>query len=173
MNKLTGGALAFMLSVVSSMPVLAKPDVMSDEANIVGKSRLTYMFWDIYDAVLYAPQGNWSEDKPFALELSYLRDLEGEDIAERSVEEMRKQGLQNDEQLAEWQSRMTEIFPDVEEGDSLTGEVNSEGHTQFYFNGEPAGKVEDTAFTRAFFDIWLSEKSSEPEMRKQLLGEQK
>ncbi len=173
MNKLNAAALLTMLSMTTSLPLQAKPELMSDEANIVGKSRLTYIFWDVYDAVLYAPNGNWSEEKPFALKLSYLRDLEGKAIAERSVEEMRKQGLKNDQQLAKWQSTMAEIFPDVKEGDSLIGEVNNDGHTQFYFNGEPAGTVKDTEFTRAFFDIWLSEKTSEPEMRKQLLGVKK
>ncbi len=172
MNKLKVSVLAMILAAASPFPVLANAELVSDEANIVGKSRLTYVFWDVYDAVLYAPQGNWSEDKPFALTLTYLRDLEGKAIAERSIEEMRKQGLDDDEQLADWQSVMTEIFPDVEEGDSLTGVASSDGHTQFYFNGEPAGTVEDSAFTQAFFDIWLSKDTSEPEMRKQLLGEQ-
>ena len=40
-------------------------------AQKVGEGRLTYLFWDVYDATLYAPAGAWDNDKPFALQLSY------------------------------------------------------------------------------------------------------
>ena len=45
-------------------------DTLSDN-----EGRLTYLLWDVYDAMLYAPKGKWSHDKPFALKLSYLRSL--------------------------------------------------------------------------------------------------
>ncbi len=170
MPKLNVVAL-LLLSLTYAAPVLAEAERLSTDSNRVGKARLTYLFWDVYDAVLYAPNGKWAEDKPFALKLTYLRDLDGRDIAERSAKEMRKQGLKDEDKLAEWQSTMTAIFPDVSDGDVLTGEVNEDRHTRFFFNGEVVGNVDDPAFTRAFFGIWLSENTSEPEMREQLLGE--
>ena len=158
MPKLNVVAL-LLLSLTYAAPVLAEAERLSTDSNRVGKARLTYLFWDVYDAVLYA------------LKLTYLRDLDGRDIAERSAKEMRKQGLKDEDKLAEWQSTMTAIFPDVSDGDVLTGEVNEDRHTRFFFNGEVVGNVDDPAFTRAFFGIWLSENTSEPEMREQLLGE--
>ncbi|GLR71142.1 chalcone isomerase family protein [Agaribacter marinus] len=136
----------------------------------VGKTRLEVLFWDIYDAELIAPSGDWSTEKPFALRLTYLRDFEGKDIASRSVDEMRELGMQDERKLAKWFQQMQRIFPDVKEGNSITGIYNESQHSVFYFDDEKVGVVEDPEFSKWFFDIWLSEQSSEPKMRKQLLG---
>jgi hypothetical protein len=37
-------------------------------------------------------------------------------------------------------------------------------------NGEMSDEIQDSTFTQRFFDIWLSEKTSEPKFRKKLLG---
>jgi len=37
-------------------------------------------------------------------------------------------------------------------------------------NGEKADEIEDKVFIQRFFDIWLSDKTSEPKFRKKLLG---
>jgi hypothetical protein len=40
---------------------------------------------------------------------------------------------------------------------------------EFWVNGQRVGAVNDLAFARLFFGIWLDERSSEPKMRAQLL----
>nr|WP_241664428.1 chalcone isomerase family protein [Ningiella ruwaisensis] len=136
----------------------------------VGEARLEVLFWDIYDAKLIAPDGEFDRSKPFALSLTYLRDFEGENIASRSVDEMRKQGMKNEVKLAKWFEKMRQVFPNVNEGETLTGVVDANRHSHFYFNDEKLGTIEDEEFTQWFFDIWLSEQTSEPKMREQLLG---
>ena len=42
--------------------------------------------------------------------------------------------------------------------------------TRFFFNGSLRGEVADADFTRLFFGIWLSPKTSEPRLREQLLA---
>jgi hypothetical protein len=42
---------------------------------------------------------------------------------------------------------------------------------RFFRNGTPIGDIDDREFARAFFAIWLDPRTSEPELRKQLLGE--
>jgi hypothetical protein len=37
-------------------------------------------------------------------------------------------------------------------------------------NDKPIGNIDDAEFARAFFAIWLDPKTSEPSLRKQLLG---
>lgn len=138
-------------------------------AKIVGSGRFSVLFWDIYDATLYAQDGTWQENKPYALALTYLRELDAQAIAERSIEEMRKQGVNDDEKLAQWLQKMSELFPDVEENTVLTGIADDNGHTQFYQGEQFLGYVEDPDFTRCFFGIWLNENTSEPKFRKQLL----
>jgi hypothetical protein len=139
-------------------------------AKIVGQGRLTYMLWDVYDAALYAPDGAWDEAKPFALRLSYLRHLKGKKIADRSIEEIRKQGFTDEIKLAAWHAQMKKIFPDVENGVSLTGVRTKAGETIFFKDDLEVGRINDPAFTTAFFNIWLSDKTSEPNLRRKLLG---
>ncbi len=136
----------------------------------VGKARLSVLFWDVYDATLYAPKGEYAAGKNFALTLHYLMEFKGDEIAERSVEEMRKQGFADEMKLAAWYSQMKAIFPDVKKGSVITGIYQPNKPTPFYADGVKLGEIQDAEFGRHFFDIWLSEKSSEPEIRRKLLG---
>ncbi len=140
------------------------------EAKLVGKGRFEYLFWDIYDAYLYAPNGEFDDDKPFALTLSYLRDVEGREIAKRSVKEMSEQKLCESNKFADWEDRMATIFPDISEGQAITGVRDKNQSARFYLDGEVIGVITEAEFTRCFFAIWLSERTSEPELRKKLLG---
>ena len=142
------------------------------EAEVVGEARLKVMLWNVYDATLYAPEGRWQPEQPFALSLDYLRELKGEKIAERSIEEMRKLGFSDSAKLNQWQKKLLEIFPDVDEDTQITGIRTQEGHSLFLKNGEQLALIEDEEFTRWFFKIWLDEETSEPEMRERLLGMQ-
>jgi len=137
---------------------------------VVGEAQLKVMFWKIYNAKLAASNGEWKKDAPFALSLTYLRDFDGEEIASRSVDEMRDIGYEDEVLLAKWYEQMRSVFPNVKEGENITGVMDKEQYTHFYYDGSLIGSIEDTSFGQAFFDIWLNEKTSEPKMRKQLLG---
>jgi len=139
-------------------------------AKLVGKGMFSYYFWDVYTGELYAPEGEYANQPPFALKLTYQRDLEGKKIAQRSIDEMKKQGDLSADDSDKWLSLMNSIFPDVSEGDVITGIATKDGTSVFYVNGEKADEIEDKAFTQRFFDIWLSDKTSEPKFRKKLLG---
>lgn len=139
-------------------------------AQKVGESRLSFLFWDVYDATLYAPNGNWSYNKPFALSLHYLLDIEGDDIADRSVEEMRGQGLRNEALLANWHGQMKRIFPDVRNGSVLSALFIPGQKTVFYENNRWIGTITGSGFTHWFSSIWLSERTSQPKLREELLS---
>ena len=141
------------------------------KAEKVGEARLSVLFWDVYDATLYAPDGIWSYDKPFALSIRYLRKIDGVDIANRSIEEMREQGLQDDVLLAQWYREIKAIFPDVKKGTVLTAIFLPGQRTDFFENERLIGTVKGNDFLRWFSGIWLSDKTSEPALRKKLLGE--
>ena len=141
-----------------------------DKPQKVGEARLSVLFWDIYDAELLAPQGKFNKQGPFALSLKYLRDFEGDDIASRSVDEMRKLGMTDEIKLAKWYQKMQQLFPDVKEGQTITGVVDAQQVSHFFIDEQRLGQVNDTEFSKWFFNIWLSEKTSEPKMRAKLLG---
>lgn len=136
----------------------------------IGSGEYTYFLMRIYQATLYAPQNYKPGSAPLALVLHYYHDLKGEKIAKASVNEMRKQGFDDEIKLAAWYKQMAEIFPDVAKGTELTGILKENGHTVFYRAGKRIGTVKDTGFGQQFFKIWLGEKTTAPRLRQQLLA---
>jgi hypothetical protein len=137
-----------------------------------GGGELTMLGLSIYDGYYWSHTDGWSPDQPFALELVYHRRLPGAKIAERSVEEMAKLGYGSSRERESWCEQMKRIFPDVDDGDRLTGVNLPREGVRFFRNGAPIGSIEDRDFARAFFAIWLDPRTSEPALRKKLLGEQ-
>lgn len=171
MIKMSLLSLGFYIAVV--FPALSMPNIVSThvpQAEKVGEARLTVLFWDIYDATLYAPTGKWKRGEPLALKLDYLRDFKGENIAKSSKSEISKMGFNDSEKLELWLENMKEVFPDVKKGDSITGVYTQEKQTIFYKENEKLGVIEDPDFGLWFFDIWLGENTSEPKNRDILLS---
>jgi hypothetical protein len=165
--------MSISLMSVSFASHAALPSPVSESvpnAEVVGKDMFTYYLFDVYEATLFAPKGEYEKGKPIALTLKYQRSLDGKKIAERSIDEMKKQAKLDSDKAKRWLKDMVDIFPDVKEGDVLTGVATEEGNALFYFNGENAGEVKDPEFTQKFFDIWLGENTSEPKFRRALLG---
>lgn len=164
--------MACVLTMLGITPVKATNHIRVSVPNAqkVGEGRLSYLLWDIYDATLYAPEGKWEANKPFALKLSYLRTLDGEKIADRSAEEMRNQGFTDEVKLAAWHEQMSKIFPDVDEGVSLTGVYTEDKSAVFYKDDVEIGRINDPEFSEAFFGIWLNEETTAPSLRQKLLG---
>lgn len=143
-------------------------------ATLQGSGRLRFFGLAVYDARLWrgaaAVGADWMA-APLALELIYLRNLVGKLIAERSIKEMRRQRDLSDDEATRWQAAMVQIFPDVKDGDRITGFVVPGLGARFAINGVLKGDVRDLEFAKLFFGIWLSEKTSEPALRRALLGQ--
>jgi hypothetical protein len=151
------------------------PEVATElpEASLRGTARLRFLGMHIYDAKLWAKDGFAPEafDRhPLALELIYGRSLVGSMIAERSLKEMKRVAEVPADRADRWLGEMKKLFPDVKEGDRITGVLKPAEAARFYVNGRFRGEVRDAEFARAFFGIWLSERTSEPEMRSALIG---
>jgi hypothetical protein len=166
--------IIIVLSVFLAYPqsVSATEVIMSSVqgASIVGRGILSYILWDVYEATLYAPKGRWDPQKPFALSIEYYRTIEGKDIADRSVQEIRKQGFTDEVKLAAWNTQMKTFFPDVTEGTILSAVYAPAQQTTFYNGNNLVGTIKGDEFGRLFFGIWLDEKTSEPRLRRALLG---
>jgi hypothetical protein len=157
----TGTAPALSASAKAGMP----------ELKLLGGGLLRVFGFQVYNAYLWTPGGAaFDRSKPYALDLQYLRTFTGKKLAERSIDEMRGQGIGDDTVYPKWLAEMERVFADVKEGDRLTGVATPTRTAKFFFNGTYRGEVLDPAFTDAFFGIWLNEKSSQPRMRNQLLG---
>ena len=159
------------------LPALAQaanvPNIVAaqvPDAERVGNYQFSKFFFHVYDATLFAPRGRYHPSVPAALQLRYQMKIKGKDIASRTVDEMRRNGISDEAALARWEEEILRLMPDVSPGTVLTGIRYADGSMQFFDNQTPLGKVGDPAFGAAFFDIWLSPQTSEPSMRRALLG---
>lgn len=142
-------------------------------ARLRGQATMRFLGLEIYEARLWtAPDFSPAQhaSHPLALELRYARSLAGAAIAERSIAEMRRVAAVDDAQAQSWLTLLSRALPDVEPGDRLTGVRLAGGATRFFSNGRPTAAIEDPAFGRVFFDIWLSPRTSEPGLRRELIG---
>ncbi|KZM49708.1 hypothetical protein OA90_14545 [Labrenzia sp. OB1] len=165
--------MTFCFAPVVSTPGLADTGIASralPSAQLVGKGRLTFLGFKVFDAELYAPRGSYSRGGPYALKLTYLRNFKGKAIADRSIEEIRKQGGTPPDKLSSWARQMAAIFPNVSAGQSITGVRTAQGSTDFYQGQRKLGTIADADFTRRFFDIWLGGQTRNPKLRAKLVG---
>lgn len=145
----------------------------SDQYQTVGEGKYSYWFWDLYQARLATPSGkfvDYQQSVPLLLELRYLRNISKTEFVDATVDQWRIQagGVQKQHKL--WAGELTNLWRDVKKGDMLSAELHHDGLISFYFNQQPLGKTKDPALGPVFFDIWLSEKTTAPELRQLLLA---
>lgn len=169
-------ALALALPATAALPAAAAPLPVPQyiaDARLSGSGRFTWYGLHVYDAALYAGRALDARDpaaQPFVLELHYARRLRGAAIAAASGDEMARLAAATPTQLADWQAAMNALFPDVTRGQRLAG-VNLPGRgARFYLDGRFIGAVDDPAFARAFFAIWLDARTQAPALREALLA---
>ena len=157
--------------VPQSLPPELKTELRG--ARLLGEGTLRYLGLHVYDIRLWG-EADFSvrelQGSTLALELEYARALDGQAIAERSLKEMQGLGSIDAAQAQRWLQQMRQIFPDVKKGDRITGVQRPGEAARFFVNGQPRGEVRDAEFTRLFFGIWLSPRTSQPRLREALLG---
>ncbi len=157
-----------MLMLLSALTARADTDAL----RLVGEARLQVLFWSIYDSRLYTADGDYEHgERPVRLEIQYLRDIDADDLVARTAQEWEALGVRHERQ-AQWLEAMAALWPDIRESDTLTVELDESHRSAFYHNGRRLGTVEDPDFGQHFLDIWLSPRTSRPELRLALIGEE-
>ena len=135
-----------------------------------GEGSYKIVFITAYDAALWTDTQHWSMQSPFALTLTYHMAFSSDDIVGRSLDEMKQDDPAiGDATLARYRTLMLPLFPAVKSGDEITGLYQPDGTTRFFLNGRPTGQIRDQNFAAAFFGIWLSPRTSAPDLRASLL----
>ena len=152
-----------------------RPELRTElpQSRLIGRAHLTVWGFQVYDATLWANPGFTADSiasQPLALELSYLRNFDSRDIAERSIAEMRRSASIDDDQARKWMAAMVKAVPDVKKGDRVIGVHRPGVGAWFWTNGKATGEIRDAEFAKLFFGIWLSPNTSEPALRKSLLA---
>jgi hypothetical protein len=148
------------------------PDDLTDIGYVqVGNATFTFLFWDIYNSRLFTKTGKYDDNsgQDLLFKINYLKDISADELIKRTVEQW--QHLKYDEsKYQHYIPIMKAIWPDIKSGDSLTLYRKNQT-TIFYFNNEEVGNINDKSFSNLFLDIWLSNNTSQPKLRKQLIGE--
>ena len=160
-----------MLRAVLLFLAALVPGVQASEYRLVGEAELTFMFWSVYHSRLYSEDGSYQAGQlPLRMEIEYQLPVKGEALVQRTAREWEHLGLEHAQQ-EHWLQTLERLWPDLERDDVLTLEVDADGVSTFYYNGEPLGGINDREFGEQFLGIWLSPGTSRPEVRDALLGE--
>ena len=141
---------------------------------MLGTGALRFFGFKAYDANLWSAgsvKSNPLQDKNlFALEIVYNTGIKGDEIVNVSLVEMARLKKLTDVQIKTWTADMQRTFPNVVQGDRLTGVYVPKVGTRFFFNSRLIAEINDPAFGDAFFAIWLDEGTKRAELRRSLLG---
>ena len=152
--------VALVVGVAQANPI--------NDLKMVGSTTFNWMFWKIYDISLLTDNGSYEQGQnPLAIEITYARDIEGEQLVQSTIDEWQRQDILWQET---WVEQLAGIFPDIVEGDQIILLVDRTNKSQFYHNNLPIGSIEDPEFTTSFLSIWLSPNSRSPRLTEELTG---
>ncbi|MFT0624580.1 chalcone isomerase family protein [Ectopseudomonas guguanensis] len=142
------------------------------QASLIGSGDFSWFGFSVYNARLWSPAQQVDFSQPFALELTYRRNISRDTLVDTSLDEIRRingEPLDREQQEA-WAQQMRQAFVDVKDGTRITGVFLPEEGCRFYVDGKLQHVIDDPEFARAFFSIWLDPQTRSPKLRAALLG---
>ena len=136
-----------------------------------GKSELSWFLISVYEAQLFTTSGQFVYGQyPQALEIEYYRNITKENLIKATKEQWEEQSIKHPD-LDFWLVELEQVFPDVKPKDKLVFSIDEIGNNQFFLNDRPIGKIANKDFSQLFLDIWVSEKTTYPDLRLELIGD--
>ena len=135
----------------------------------VGEAKLKKLFLHVYDAAFWSDSRGWSKP-PYALNITYAMHFTPDELADRTLDEMKHVSGMPQDSLVKYAELLRHLYLEVNDGDRITALQKNTSTTVFFHNGKKLGEVHDAGFAQPFFGIWLSPRSSEPEMQQTLTG---
>ncbi len=136
-----------------------------------GQGEMRWFGFAIYSAELWLSGPRFDMSQPFALQLTYARDLSGDRLVTTSIDEIERLGTRDPALLASWRVQLARVFPDVKSGETITGVYMPGRGASFYHEGKLRGEIVDQNLARSFFEIWFDPRTRAPELRQRLLGD--
>jgi len=140
-------------------------------AQRVGKARFTVVFFDIYDAELFAPDGRLDRAGPYALRLTYLINAKKARIVSQTVKEMKRQTSASAAQIDGWIPLMERHFISMDKGTSADFIHTADGRLVLVAEGRVLSEITDRDFITALMDVWLGPKVRDKSFQRALMGQ--
>ena len=166
------------LNKAVTLPSLSTNEILSTMKE-VGQAKLTKFFFDIYQSRLLVHSAEFntdlllnSKDKqsiyPIAFKITYLRDIKSKYLVKETVKQWQHLNI-SEKEYGTFIPYLSQLWPNINKDDTLLLYI-SNNQSVFYLNNEYLGQINNMTFGMLFLNIWLSESTSEPELRQQLLG---
>ncbi len=137
---------------------------------IIGSSELKFFGMNIYDISLWSESNQFSYNKKFAIQIIYNKSFNKEDLAKRTVQEIKKQNNITEEQEKLYYEQILLVFSSVKKGDEKVALFIPKEGVVLFFNKKIVGKISNLTLAKYFIDIWVSDKSSYPDIAKKIRG---
>ena len=137
---------------------------------LIGEGSLKVLWWEVYDVRLLTDETSFSWKKKFMLEFEYKREVKKNDTIESSLKEFQRQVNITEKEIDDWQVYLEQVIQSVQQETKATVEWDPRGKITFHYEGNAPITIENEDFAKAFFNIWLGEETSQPELRSQLLA---
>lgn len=156
----------------------------------IGSGKMHFLFWHLYNAEFYAKNDIFQNDiYPQALKLTYQRDIKKADFIDATKDQWDKLKKLDeyinvpDELQILWIAKLNTIFTNIKTNDTILLVINESKESQFFLkknnaeknepniNYKKIGMINQPEFGPYFLSIWLSKYTSEPKLRKKLIGE--
>ncbi|SNY72682.1 hypothetical protein SAMN02744775_02826 [Enterobacter sp. CC120223-11] len=170
------GKALLLIGLTIALPVLATTSWLNWQK--VGEATLTWGPFTVYHSQLFTPDGRpGGPGSDRALVITYLRDVDREDLIEATRKQWQALGIMTNEAESEaWLKQLDGFWPDVHPGTQLTFSIISQ-QGQFWYRASaaqkgfiPIGPPQSLRFSQSFLAIWLDPHTQYPELRQQLLG---
>lgn len=136
----------------------------------VGTGQMQWAFFKIYTISLQTFDGIYKPGVfPQALEITYHRDIPSKRLVNATRDQLKHIAYTHPD-LENWMQQLSDFWPDINKGERLRFEVDQEQNNVFFHNGQTIGSVANAEFSYAFLSIWLSPKTSEPDLRQELIN---
>lgn len=165
--------LVFGLVGLFALQGAARGDALSQimpTAKRVGIARFKVIFFKIYDAELFAPNGSFSRNGPYALRLTYLSNARKDRIISSTVKEMKRQKAASSKVIEGWVPLMEDAFISMDKGSYADFIHTGDGRVLLTANGKLISEITDSRFITALMNVWLGPKVRDKEFQDKLMG---
>jgi len=131
---------------------------------------LSILWMDVYQISLWTDDDMWQPDSRYALSITYRMSFSADELVDRTCDEMQRHAAGGESRCLSLRDVLLQAMPDVTPGDRISAVHLNDGTTRFYKNGVSTGEITDRQFSDGFFAIWLGKNTSEPSLRKELVG---